>query len=353
MGREPAAAGARDAGAGMLNSVGLQGPGVGGLARRGAAAAAGHRAPPWWRQHLGPDVEEYAGGGRGAGRGAGRGGRGRGQPVLPQPRRTAARCSPSCAETTAEAVDGVTGVRAPGVGQAQRQRRPTWSPIAAAAAEAGADAVTLDQHAARAWRSTPTRAAQRLGGGGRRPVGPGHPPRRGAGRARRARRAARRSPIVGVGGVAHGRDAVELLLAGASAVQVGTATFADPRAPARVPRSCEHWCQPPRRRERCDELIGGAHDREHASRGATRPSATSSRWPSTSTTWWSPCGWPASCARGSAWPRSAWSCSAAGPEAIGSLVDQGYDVFVDLKLHDIPTTVNRRPGCWARSGRAT
>ena len=41
-------------------------------------------------------------------------------------------------------------------------------------------------------------------------------------------------PIVGVGGVATGWDATELLLAGAVAVQVGTATFADPRAPARV-----------------------------------------------------------------------------------------------------------------------
>jgi dihydroorotate dehydrogenase (NAD+) catalytic subunit len=41
-------------------------------------------------------------------------------------------------------------------------------------------------------------------------------------------------PIVGVGGVATGWDATELLLAGASAVQVGTATFADPRAPAKV-----------------------------------------------------------------------------------------------------------------------
>ena len=41
-------------------------------------------------------------------------------------------------------------------------------------------------------------------------------------------------PIIGVGGVATGWDAEELLLAGASAVQVGTATFADPRAPAKV-----------------------------------------------------------------------------------------------------------------------
>lgn len=33
--------------------------------------------------------------------------------------------------------------------------------------------------------------------------------------------------------------------------------------------------------------------------------------------------------------------SSAGPEVIGSLVDLGYDVFCDLKLHDIPTTVER------------
>ena len=38
-------------------------------------------------------------------------------------------------------------------------------------------------------------------------------------------------PIIGVGGVTCARDALELMLAGASAIQVGTATFADPRAP--------------------------------------------------------------------------------------------------------------------------
>ncbi len=41
-------------------------------------------------------------------------------------------------------------------------------------------------------------------------------------------------PIVGVGGVASGWDAVELLVAGAQAVQIGTASFADPRACARI-----------------------------------------------------------------------------------------------------------------------
>ena len=49
-------------------------------------------------------------------------------------------------------------------------------------------------------------------------------------------------PIVGVGGVASGWDAAELLLAGASAVQVGTATFADPRAAHRVLGELHEWC---------------------------------------------------------------------------------------------------------------
>lgn len=49
-------------------------------------------------------------------------------------------------------------------------------------------------------------------------------------------------PIVGVGGVASGRDAVEFLLAGAHAVQVGTAVFADPRVLTRVRRELEEWC---------------------------------------------------------------------------------------------------------------
>jgi dihydroorotate dehydrogenase len=50
-------------------------------------------------------------------------------------------------------------------------------------------------------------------------------------------------PIVGVGGVFSGRDAVELLVAGADAVAVGTATFRDPRAPWKVLRQLARWCE--------------------------------------------------------------------------------------------------------------
>jgi len=43
-------------------------------------------------------------------------------------------------------------------------------------------------------------------------------------------------PVVGLGGIASGIDAAEFLIAGASAVEVGTATFWDPRAPLRIAR---------------------------------------------------------------------------------------------------------------------
>jgi dihydroorotate dehydrogenase (NAD+) catalytic subunit len=41
-------------------------------------------------------------------------------------------------------------------------------------------------------------------------------------------------PVCGIGGIAHGEDAAAFLLCGASAVQVGTATYANPRAPLEV-----------------------------------------------------------------------------------------------------------------------
>jgi dihydroorotate dehydrogenase (NAD+) catalytic subunit len=64
--------------------------------------------------------------------------------------------------------------------------------------------------------------------------------------------------IVGVGGVARGTDAVELLLAGADAIQVGTASFAEPAAAVRVLRELHEWCDA-HGVERVIELRGGAH----------------------------------------------------------------------------------------------
>jgi dihydroorotate dehydrogenase (NAD+) catalytic subunit len=46
-------------------------------------------------------------------------------------------------------------------------------------------------------------------------------------------------PVIGIGGIATGEDAAEFLLAGASLVEVGTATFWDPAAPVRIARELE------------------------------------------------------------------------------------------------------------------
>lgn len=120
--------------------------------------------------------------------------------------------------------------------------RPRWaklSPntdriveVAAAVADAGAEAVTL-VNTLLGLVIDPTTWEPALGNGGGGLSGRAiHPV------AVRAvydvHRALPDLPIVGVGGVASGWDAAELMIAGARAVQVGTATFADPRACARI-----------------------------------------------------------------------------------------------------------------------
>jgi dihydroorotate dehydrogenase (NAD+) catalytic subunit len=49
-------------------------------------------------------------------------------------------------------------------------------------------------------------------------------------------------PVLGLGGIVTPEDAVEFMLAGATAVQVGTASYADPRAVERIAKGLEHWC---------------------------------------------------------------------------------------------------------------
>jgi dihydroorotate dehydrogenase (NAD+) catalytic subunit len=49
-------------------------------------------------------------------------------------------------------------------------------------------------------------------------------------------------PIVGLGGITRAEDAVEFLLAGATAVQVGTASYADPRAVENIAKGLRRWC---------------------------------------------------------------------------------------------------------------
>ncbi|MES4791591.1 MAG: dihydroorotate dehydrogenase [Chloroflexota bacterium] len=49
-------------------------------------------------------------------------------------------------------------------------------------------------------------------------------------------------PVIGCGGISTARDAIEFLMAGATAVQVGTATFANPRTLLDIVDGLEAWC---------------------------------------------------------------------------------------------------------------
>ncbi len=214
---------------GMLNAVGLQGPGL-----------------PYWLEHVLPDVlrtgatvvasiwgrtvDDYA--------------RAADLLAAAPPEVVATEVNLSCpnlegreaifahdAELAAAAIAATAGAD-----------RPRWAKlsantdriveIAGAVAAAGAEAVTcINTLLGLAYDPLTRRPALGAGGGGL--SGPAiHPV---AVRAvHDVHRAHPDLPIVGVGGVSTGWDATELRLAGASAIQVGTATFADPRAPLKV-----------------------------------------------------------------------------------------------------------------------
>lgn len=52
-----------------------------------------------------------------------------------------------------------------------------------------------------------------------------------------------RIPVIGIGGIMTGRDALEFLIAGARAIEVGTANFADPTAAVRIVGELERFCE--------------------------------------------------------------------------------------------------------------
>ncbi|MFO7676692.1 MAG: dihydroorotate dehydrogenase [bacterium] len=62
-------------------------------------------------------------------------------------------------------------------------------------------------------------------------------------------------PVIGCGGIMTGQDAADFLSAGARLVQVGSASLADPQAPARVARELAAWCRG-RRVGGWDEVVG-------------------------------------------------------------------------------------------------
>jgi dihydroorotate dehydrogenase (NAD+) catalytic subunit len=50
-------------------------------------------------------------------------------------------------------------------------------------------------------------------------------------------------PVIGMGGISTAADVVEFMLAGATAVQIGTANYWDPRATEKIVGEVEGWCK--------------------------------------------------------------------------------------------------------------
>jgi dihydroorotate dehydrogenase (NAD+) catalytic subunit len=234
-------------GAGLLNSVGLQNPGVEGwltsdlpaLAAQGATVV----ASIWG---CSPDDYRTAAEALRAAVACGRDGTEAvvaveanvSCPNVEDRRRMFAHSAQGVGDAIGAAADGLDG------------RLPLWAKLspnvtdlpdlAGVAVGTGAEALTLI-NTVMGLAVDPATGRPRLGNGGGGLSGPAiHPV------AVRAvfecRAALPEIPIIGVGGVARGEDAAELLAAGADAVQVGTATFADPRAPLRVLSELEDWC---------------------------------------------------------------------------------------------------------------
>ena len=65
-------------------------------------------------------------------------------------------------------------------------------------------------------------------------------------------------PLIGIGGIRTGADALEFILAGASAVEVGTATFTEPAAGIRIAREIRDYCTRHRVTE-VGSLVGALH----------------------------------------------------------------------------------------------
>ncbi|HLX88749.1 MAG TPA: dihydroorotate dehydrogenase [Acidimicrobiales bacterium] len=256
--------------AGMLNSVGLQGPGVvawidrelPALVERGARVVVS-----LW----GGRVEEFA---QAAALVAG------------APGVVAVEVNVSCpnledrsrmfAHSPSATAEAVAACAAAGVPRWAKlsPNTPDLLEVADAALGAGAEALVL-VNTLLGMAIDVTRARYRLGSG---PAGGGL-----SGPAIRpvavravhdARVAFPHAGIIGVGGVTRGVDAVEMLMAGADAVEVGTATFRDPRAPVRVLTGLTRWCRW-HGVSSVRELVGAVHRRPRPGAGAsvTAPAA--------------------------------------------------------------------------------
>jgi dihydroorotate dehydrogenase (NAD+) catalytic subunit len=222
-------------GPGMLNAIGIQNPGITEWARRYGPQIAGVGVPVWGSV-VGHTPREF-------------GGVAAAMSLCPV---AAVEINLSCpnlddgrmfaldAAATGSVVSAVRAATALPIGAKLSPNAPDIVDIAVAAVDAGADWLVLTNTVLGLGIDVEHRRpllAAGPGGYSGTPIKP---------LALRCvwevHRAMPEVPIVGCGGVRSGTDVVEYLLAGASAVALGTVHFAEPRAGRRIRRELERWC---------------------------------------------------------------------------------------------------------------
>jgi len=223
-------------GEGMLNGIGIQNPGISAWVEQNAQGLA---AVPTevWGSAVGKIPDEFA----------------RVAAALGEAGVAAVEVNLSCpnlergdlfaldAAASAEVVAAVRAATTLPVGAKLSPNAPDVTAVAAAVAEGGADWVVLTNTVWGAAIDIEARRPALSGGVG----GYSGPPLKPI--ALRCvwevHQALPGLPIIGCGGVRHGRDVVEYLLAGASAVAVGTAHLAEPRCGIRIRDELAAWCR--------------------------------------------------------------------------------------------------------------
>jgi dihydroorotate dehydrogenase (NAD+) catalytic subunit len=223
-------------GEGMLNGIGIQNPGIAVWVERYGPALASVPTQVWGST-VGTTPTEFAEVAAAlAGAGAAAIEVNLSCPNLEQGRMFA--LDPDASAGVVAAVRGATGLP---VGAKLSPNAADITAVAGAVAEAGADWVVLTNTAWGAAIDVETRRPALSGSVGGY-SGPGLKPI-----ALRCvwevRQALPGLPIVGCGGVRSGRDVVEYLMAGASAVAIGTSHLADPRCGIRIRDELKAWCR--------------------------------------------------------------------------------------------------------------